>query len=393
MLLTYILLFLAVCWAPLLVMAFGKNSPNQEKRILAEKPALFTPHGMNLNFPKQFNAYFSDHFGLRTTCVTAYTALIYYTLNDSVNEQVIAGKNGWLFFGPTLNDYTAINTLTDLQIDRIVKALVQQEAYLSSLGITFIFTIAPNKSSVYPEHMPARYRPQLQQNNLHKLSKALEKQAIHYVDLLDPLRTAKHKHQVYHAKDTHWNNIGARVTVQTMLSRLQEIRPDIALGNPTSARYQLAQIWLGDLSQMLLPALAIKDEQAIYGVPENYTWKENGRRSRLQRNPEAMHIHTTCDTNSASLFMFRDSFANALIPFISSRFAEVNYTRAVPYDYTEIELLSPDVVFLEIAERNIPNLLEYIPVLPVADHTPIIAEDVVYMGEGQIIRHKTKEYE
>jgi len=364
MLLTYILLFLAVCWAPLLAIAFGVKSPNQEKRILAEKPALFTPHGLNLNFPKQFNAYFSDHFGLRSTCVTAYTALIYYTLNDSVNEQVMTGKNGWLFFGPTLKDYTAINTLTDLQIDRIVKTLVQQEAYLSSLGITFLFTIAPNKSSVYPEHMPARYRPQLQQNNLHKLSKALEKEAIHYVDLLEPLRAAKHKHQVYHAKDTHWNNIGARVAAQTLLSRVQEIRPDIALGDPAPARYQLAQTWLGDLPQMLLPALAIKDEQAIYDISENYTWKENGRRPRSQRNPEALHINTTRDINSVSLFMFRDSFANALIPFISSRCAKVHYTRAVPYDYTEIESLSPDVVLLEIAERNIPNLLKYIPVLP-----------------------------
>jgi len=365
-LLTYILLFIAVCWAPLLAMAFGVKSPNQEKRILAEKPAFFTPHGLNLNFPKQFNAYFPDHFGLRSTCVTAYTALIYYTLNDSVNEQVMAGKNGWLYFGPTLKDYTAINTLTDLQIDRIVKTLVQQEAYLSSLGITFLFTIAPNKSSIYPEHMSARYQPQLQQNNLHKLSKALEKETIHYVDLLESLRAAKHKHQVYHTKDTHWNNIGARIAAQTLLNKIQEIRLDIALGDPAPARYQLEQIWLGDLSQMLLPALAIKDEQAIYDIPENYTWKENDRRSRSQRNPEAMRIHTTSKKNSTSLFMFRDSFANALIPFISSRCAKVHYTRVVPYDYTQIESISPDVVILEIAERNIPNLLKQPPIIPVS---------------------------
>ena len=367
-LLTYILLFLAVCWAPLLVMAFGIKSPNREKRILAQKPALFTPDGLNLDFPKQFNAYFSDHFGLRSTCVTAYTALIYYTLNDSVNEQVIAGKNGWLFFGPTFRDYTAINTLTNQQIDRIVKTLAQQEAYLSSLGITFLFTIAPNKSSVYPEHVPARYRPQLQQNNLHKLSKALEKKAIHYVDLLEPLRAARREHQVYHTKDTHWNNIGAWVAAKTLLCRMQEIRPDIVLGDPAPARYQLEQTWLGDLSQMLLPALAIKDEQAIYDIPENYTWKENGRRPRSQRNLEAMRINTTSNINSVSLLMFRDSFANALIAFISSRCAKVHYTRAVPYDYTQIESLSPDVVFLEIAERNIPNLLKQPPIIPVSTH-------------------------
>ena len=363
-LLTYILLFIAVCWAPLIAMTLGYKSPNLERRILAQKPALFTPHGLNLNFPKQFNAYFSDHFGLRSTYVTAYTALIYYTLNDSVNEQVIAGKNGWLFFGPTLKDYTAINTLTNQQIDRIVKTLAQQEAYLSSLGITFLFTIAPNKSSVYPEQMPARYCPQLLQNNLHKLSRALEEEAIHYVDLLEPLRAAKREHQVYHAKDTHWNNIGARVAAQTLLNKMQEIRPDIALGDRAPARYQLEQTWLGDLSQILLPALAIEDEQAINDIPENYTWKENDRRPRSQHNPEAMRIHTTSKTNSTSLYIFRDSFANALIPFISSRCARVHYTRIIPYDYTEIELISPDVVILEIAERNIPNLLEQPPVMP-----------------------------
>ncbi|MFC1764879.1 hypothetical protein ACFL6U_22765 [Planctomycetota bacterium] len=361
----YIVSFLAVCWAPLFTMALGINPTHYEKRALAQRPSLITEDGLNLDFPHQFNTYFSDNFGLRPYYVTAYTALVYCLLNDSVNEQVIVGKDGWLFFGPTLKDFTATDVLTDQEIDRIIEMLSLQDKYLASLGIEFIFAVVPNKSSIYGEYMPSRYPERLQQNNCCNLFRALENTTINSVDLFDPLKNAKSKQQVYHTLDTHWNNIGALVAARTILRQMQESMPDYSFKSYTDAQFNIEKRWLGDLSLILLPAFKCKDFQAVYEIPENYTFQENGRQLRLTRNLEAMRIETTSQANNTSLLMFRDSFANALVPFISNNFGYVYYTCTLPYSYATIETLSPDVVILEIAERNIPNLLKYAPVMPI----------------------------
>lgn len=61
--------------------------------------------------------------------------------------------------------------------------------------------------------------------------------------------------------------------------------------------------------------------------------------------------------------MFRDSFANALVPILSDSFGKVNYSRVFPYDYRKVETQSPDEVIIEIAERNINWLLQSTPIL------------------------------
>ena len=113
--------------------------------------------------------------------------------------------------------------------------------------------------------------------------------------------------------------------------------------------------WHGDLSVMLLPSLRATDEQIEYPIPENY------RAERPIRSPEDIRIETRSDANDTALLIFRDSFCNALIPFLSNAFGRTLYSRAVPYDYGLME--DTDVVVLEIVERNIPELLKYAPLL------------------------------
>lgn len=59
--------------------------------------------------------------------------------------------------------------------------------------------------------------------------------------------------------------------------------------------------------------------------------------------------------------MFRDSFANALLPLLAEQYATATFSRALPFalDLTEIE--GADTVIVEIVERNLTNLLAYAP--------------------------------
>ena len=78
---------------------------------------------------------------------------------------------------------------------------------------------------------------------------------------------------------------------------------------------------------------------------------------------EDLQIESVNPSKEGNLIMFRDSFANALIPFISESFGQVNYYRLFPYDYTKIESLTADTLVIEIAERNLNWFLQATPVL------------------------------
>ncbi len=78
-----------------------------------------------------------------------------------------------------------------------------------------------------------------------------------------------------------------------------------------------------------------------------------------------MIISTANDGGNKSVLMFRDSFGNALYPFAANDFEQARFSRALPYDLTDIGAY--DLVVIEIVERNIGNLLEYPPVLEAAE--------------------------
>ena len=62
---------------------------------------------------------------------------------------------------------------------------------------------------------------------------------------------------------------------------------------------------------------------------------------------------------SGKLLMFRDSFANAMIPFAASAFSEVRFERASPYadNIGLLDSFNADFVVAEIAERNLRDLI------------------------------------
>ncbi|NLG37341.1 MAG: hypothetical protein GX549_04945 [Clostridiales bacterium] len=351
----YIVLFFAVCAAPGLLLLLGVESPNYEKRALASPPSIWDENGFNAEFPEEFDTYFSENFGLRPLLVTANAALRRTLLSDSSSEKVIVGREGWLFFAETLDDYLGRSALADDDIARLARTLALQQESLRARGTAFVVALAPNKNTIYPEYMPARLLPESRDSNLSALQAAMDAHGVPYADLRAALAAARSECQIYHRLDTHWNNAGALVAYRTILETVSAQLPGFTWDDYAGVTGETEHGWHGDLSVMLLPSLRATDEQIEYPIPENY------RAERPIRSPEDIRIETRSDANDTALLIFRDSFCNALIPFLSNAFGRTLYSRAVPYDYGLME--DTDVVVLEIVERNIPELLKYAPLL------------------------------
>ena len=349
----FIVLFFALCAVPLVGRILGYENTNAEKRALAQTPELFNEEGVNMAFTHEFDDYYSDNFAFRPDLVTLYAQLNAGIFAQSTSDQVIVGRDGWLFFTPTLNDYVRVDTMSDDEIGRLVKTLAIEQAWLNSRGVDFIFTIAPNKSSVYGQYMPGRYIVSDARNNAEMLGDALFGSGVNYVNMYDALGGGDE--QLYHKLDTHWNNTGALTAANALLGRLKELNPEFAYTPFDLDGYSVEYSWHGDLGDMLYPTANLLDAQNMYGFEKRYT-------GRFQ-SPEDIIIHTECDTGSLDLLMMRDSFANALILPLSNTFSTVTYSRAVPYDYSQVAE-DTDVVILEIAERNLPNMITQAPLLP-----------------------------
>ena len=110
---------------------------------------------------------------------------------------------------------------------------------------------------------------------------------------------------------------------------------------------------------MLYPSMDIMDEQVVFDLAGDY------RTRRPMRSLEDLLIQTDNDNGqNVDVLMFRDSFANALIPFLSESLRTITYSRTVPYDYG-LMTDETDIVFIEIVERNLEVLLQGTPQMPV----------------------------
>jgi hypothetical protein len=338
---------------PLFGTVIGFDSLNLDKSALSPMPALIENNKINTKYTSQFDDFYTDQFSFRTYLITAYNQIYAHLFRQSGNDNVIVGKEGFLYFAETLDDYLKVNQLSDYDLLRLNEVLRIQQKYLQSEGIESHFVIVPNKATIYPEFMPSFVKPIGTQSNLDRISEMNLNMS--FIDLKEELMKQKSvsKEWFYHRQDSHWNNLGAVVGYDQIMKFLNKESLGLTQ-QPSVEKYD----WQGDLARMYYPSKSTLDQQFYFKLPGQFTF------TKAIRTLEDLQIESVNASKEGSLFMFRDSFANALIPFISESFKQVNYSRLFPYDYTKIDTVRVEHLIIEIAERNVNWLLQATPILP-----------------------------
>lgn len=330
-----------------MAMAFGYQGVETENRSLSSMPKLFD-NGFNEEFPSQFDDYFSDNFGLRSHFISANSWIYKNLLADSPNEKIIVGKKGYLFFDSTMDDYLGENILSKQEIGKTTENLLELQNYVQGYGGTFVLLIAPNKNSIYPEYMPKNY-VMSEDNNYSNLLSAVNAAGINSIDMKEIFEAEKGNVDLYHKLDTHWNNIGAWIAYSEVMDRA-----GVSYSQFENPKFTLEQNYSGDLEKINMPIGYRLDYQYTMDFEKNYTTR------KTIVSPRQMNIITTSEVNDSSILIFRDSFGDALYPFFVNSFGSAYLTTVVPYDIEYIALNQPDIVVIEITERNIDLLNSHI---------------------------------
>lgn len=356
----YSVLFFGACLLPFAAMPFAGEEVSLENRTLASFPSLTTEDGINTNFLSEAGAYFQDHFAFRNELVTANALLQGKLLGVSAEDGVIEGTDGWLYYYDSLDDYLGRNLLSRRSLFNIAHSTAMVQADLNAQNIRFLFTVAANKNSLYGEHMP--YYDSFvitEENNLTRLVPILEKEGVNYLDLKTVFQNQDEV--LYHKRDSHWNNKGAALAADEILTALGQEHDPWA-----GELYTVQKDFVGDLDAMLYPGAPTAEDEIYYDREHTYSYVEE-----VESNFDPK-ITTVCSDGTGSLVMYRDSFGNALLPFIADAYANAYFLRGEPYNlYADLDTALADTVIMERAERFLPNVAANPPVMP----APIVELD------------------
>lgn len=375
--LIYCILFFTICLCPSLGMLVTKQETSSENRQLSEFPSPKTEEGkINVEWLSQAGDYFQEHFAFRNELVTGNALLHGRLLETSTADGVIQGKNGWLYYKDSLDDYLGQDLLSDRSLFNIAHMLSMTQQALEEKGVNFLFTIAPNKNSLYGDNMP--YYDKLKvsgQTNRENLEDWLKTEKVAYADLYQALM--EEDEVLYHARDSHWNNKGAALAADVLMDALGKDHDSYE-----GESYTVRRDYTGDLDTMLYPLASTADDEIYYDKETTYATVEE-----IQSNFDP-RITTVNPVKEGSLVMYRDSFGNALLPYMADAYANAYFSRGIPYKLMDVETHSADTVIIERAERFLSEMSQFPPVLTAKEIS--LTEDQELQGSDGAVDVKIK---
>jgi hypothetical protein len=352
---TLIAMFIAVISLPLV----GKLLPVEGAFALTEnrRPApLPTLHlgapgwGYSIvSFPHRFERYWNDSFAFRWYLIRGHS-LLKLALGVSPSPKALVGRDGYLFYAAeqSVDYFRAVKPFTSTELARWEQDLEDRRSWLAARGIRYLVVVAPNKETIYPEFMPPELRPVRAETRLDQLLADLRQHSgIDIVDLRGALKIAKRHERVYHKTDTHWNDAGALVAADAILTKANTWFPDVDIA-PMAGGLVKREGPGGDLARIL----ALEDrfpEERIEWVPST---PRRARQTHIEDAGSLDITATECDgCGGPRVVMNQDSFNTNLAPFLAERFSRIVFVDGTKLDHALIEREKPGLVIQEFVER------------------------------------------
>jgi hypothetical protein len=343
------LVFIIGFFILIIIPAFTKLPPPsdfavQPGKFLASRP-LLQGYWSLLRLPGEYQDYFATHFFLRDRGVT-WTNEILTRMDNIVFHDVVVGDQGWLFLTDenNLSYYQCNQPFTQEELSILVKRVESMREISLQKGAEFQLLISPNKESIYPEYLPAGIRVSGKACRMDQAIQALRSAGLDVIDLREPLLEAKPASQLFFRTDTHWNDAGAFLVYQVVISELKKYFPSMVIWNESDFNQEVQPI-TGDLSRLVLLERPFTEESVVFRPIRS-------REAQIRQGEDPLTIISeTGNTDLPNAVVFRDSFFMGLLPFFAENFNRGVYRWSFDFDENLIDTEKPDLVIYELAER------------------------------------------
>jgi hypothetical protein len=312
---------------------------------------------------RDFERQIADAFPLRKYLIEGYDYTKFAGLHDSSSGFVIRGRNGWLFLASDEREYLD-GSPGDAVIAHLADVYAARARWCAQHGIAYVFLLAPNKSTIYPQFLPPGITL-VAPSGADRLIPRLRERGVRVADPRSALRDAAGRGDVYTRRDTHWNDAGAYLAYRAALAALP--RDHIGPALETAALHP--RIDLGDADLLRL--------SGVSGLVQN-SWLhyDFARRSRDvdepldPADPElagfARHVTVIDRSTFPKAVIFGDSFSEQIRPFFGESFRRVvnlHHIRPIDpqFDTRFLEREKPDVVIQQLVERGLVSGAEFKP--------------------------------
>ena len=341
-----IILFIVMITLPQIVFWITKNETVEvsttENRKLNEKPELEL--ATITEYPKKFDNYYNDHLPFRTELRNMWTSLNYDLFNMTVDNRVVAGKDGWLFYrgDKTIEQLQGTAKYTQKDKQNVLTNLQSDVDTLKEKGIDTYVLILPNKENVYREYLPDTIPISDGDSRTEELVKYIKENSdINIIYPKEELLNAKETYQVYRKYDTHWNKIGAFVGT---IALQKAIEPSFSYDINKIKIEENEEKDKRDLANFA--SLNNKLSENIIRVKDFYS---NIEYTVEQKNKLEEYISNS--ENEKTVLFIGDSFREDMREYFSKIYKKVVYTHRDTFKKEMLEEVNPDIVIIETVER------------------------------------------
>ena len=318
--------FLALHTLLFLVIPDRAMSEN-ENRTLQQKPKLTLSAVADGSYMKQYETYLTDQFPNRDGLIS-FHSFFASLLGHREENGVYLGKRGFLFEAQTPLDEERLQKTTDA-----INALMAQEKHAQCAMI-----LAPNSTYVLKKYLPYHLKMDDQKEQLSLVKNALQGEKFSWVSVLKSYEKVEDPTTLYYHTDHHWTTRAALRAFLSLSSKwdLGAKEKNFSIeavskkfSGTLAASYGERRI--KDVMEICVP----KNSEGTYTVSYESQSKvtasvfdaekldqRNQYEVFLGGNYDKIVIQTLAETED-TLLLFKDSFANCLIPMLTPYFTKI----------------------------------------------------------------------
>jgi alginate O-acetyltransferase complex protein AlgJ len=365
--------FALLLLVPLVDLAFhvDPTKPPSENRVLAACPPAPENLGELKKFMAGWEAWFNDHFGFRRCLVMWHSKMAWSLFQDKNSRSVLEGEDGWLYITEPwmIEHFRGAIQFTDADLQAWQKLLEHRRDWLAARGIKFLFIVAPDKQTVYPEHLPPWLKNLGGRTKMDQFYDYMKKHStVEVLDVRPRIIAGKTNAVTYMKTDTHWNQFGSFLACEEIVGRMRAMGvPDLPpLSEDDFIRTNRIAPG-GDLVVLRGLKQSTVETTCLLMQPKPGLPKLDSQIPPV--GPHAKDMATTkFAPASGAVDLFTDSFGRSWILFLGREFADGNYYWQYQLEPKRIEAHKPKIVICEMLERffNVadPKQLEKQDALP-----------------------------